>query len=86
VLALEADATCHLLFIVRVVHVPRTEPEQRCARVDVLPVVVGIRHVERALVIPSVAVAVPDQGGLPVVVEVGAGACQCGVPGKADSK
>ena len=77
---------CYLLFIVRVVHVPRPEPEQRCTRVDVLPVVVGIRHVERALVVSRVIVAVPDQGGLPVVMEVGAGACQCGVPGMAESR
>jgi hypothetical protein len=84
--ALDADATRNLLFIVRVVHVPRTEPEQRCSRVDVLPVVVGIRHMERALVIPGVTVAVPDQGGLPVVMEVGAGTCQVVSQGKAESK
>ena len=51
---------------------PRAEPKKRAARVDVLPVVVGVRDVELARILGSVAVAVPGKRSLPVVVEVGA--------------
>ena len=57
------------LLVVRVVDVPGTETDQGAARVAVLPVVVGIRDVELARVFGRVAVAVPAQGGLPVVME-----------------
>ena len=56
---------------VRVDDVGGAEAEQGLARVDVLPVVVGVGDVQLALVLVAVAVAVADQGGLEVVVEVG---------------
>lgn len=62
-----------LLLIVRVVDVARAEAEERAARVGVLPVVVGVRDVQLARVLRPVAVAVSDERGLPVVVEVDAG-------------
>jgi hypothetical protein len=61
-----------LLLIVRVVDVARAEAEERAARVGVLPVVVGVRDVQLARVLRPVAVAVSDERGLPVVVEVDA--------------
>ena len=51
-----------------------TETEQGLAAVDVLPVVVGVGDVELALVLGAVAVAVTDERGLVVVVEVGVAA------------
>lgn len=67
---------CDLLLKVRVVDVSRAEPEQRAARVDVLPVVVGVREVELTRILAPVAVAVSSEGSLPVVVEVSAGKYQ----------
>jgi len=49
------------------------EAEERGARVDVLEVVVGVGDVQLAFVLGAVAVAVADERGLPVVVEVGVG-------------
>ena len=51
-----------------------TEADQGSAAVDVLPVVVGVGDVELALVLSAVAVAVADERGLVVVVEVGVAA------------
>lgn len=62
-----------LLFKVRVVDVARAEPEQRSARVNILPVVVGVRDVELPRILATVAVAVPGEGSLPMVVEISAG-------------
>ena len=50
------------------------ETDQGHARVDVLPVVVGVGDVELAGVLIAVAVAVADERGLVVVVEVGVAA------------
>lgn len=47
------------------------ETDQGHARVDVLPVVVGVGDVKLALVLSAVAVAVADERGLVVVVEDG---------------
>jgi hypothetical protein len=60
--------------------VPRAEPEKRAARVDVLPVVVGVRDVKLARILAAVAVAVSGERSLPVVVEVGAGRYQFWAP------
>ena len=46
------------------------ETQQRHAAVDVLEVVVGVRDAQLALVLAAVVVAVADQRGLVVVVEV----------------
>lgn len=48
----------------------RAEAEGRSTRVDVRPVVVGVGDAQVAGVFFFVAVAVPDEGGLPVVVDV----------------
>ena len=47
------------------------ETDQGHAGVDVLPVVVGVGDVELASVLLGVTVAVADERGLVVVVEVG---------------
>jgi hypothetical protein len=54
----------------RVKDVRSTEAEQRHAAVDVLPVVVGVRDAQLALVLGAVAVAVADERGLEMVVKV----------------
>jgi hypothetical protein len=46
------------------------EAKQRHAAVDVLPVIVSVRNVQFSLVLSAVAVAVADERGLEVVVEV----------------
>jgi hypothetical protein len=50
--------------------VPSAEAEQRHAAVDVLPVVISVCDAQLALVLGAVAVAVPDERGLEVIVEV----------------
>ena len=50
------------------------EADQGLAGVDVLPVVVGVGDVQLAGVLRGVAVAVADERGLVVVVEVGVAA------------
>lgn len=50
------------------------EADQGHAGVDVLPVVVGVGDVELAGVLLGVAVAVADERGLVVVMEVGVAA------------
>ena len=62
---------CSLL-IERVVDVCRAETDGRPPRAAMLPVVVGICDAKMALVLVGVAVAVSDQGGLPVIMEVSA--------------
>jgi len=57
------------VLVVRVVDVGGAEPQEGRARVDVLPVVVGVGDLEPAPVLVAVAVRVAHQGGLPVVVE-----------------
>lgn len=47
-----------------------TKAQQRHAAVDVLEVVVGVRDAQLALVLAAVVVAVADERGLVVVVEV----------------
>jgi hypothetical protein len=54
----------------RVENVPSAEAEQRHAAVDVLPVVVSVCDAQLALVLGAVAVAVPDERGFEVIVEV----------------
>lgn len=66
-----ADSTA---LVVGVDDVSGTETDQGSAAVDVLPVVVGVGDVELALVLSAVAVAVADERGLVVVVEVGVAA------------
>lgn len=61
------DAARHDGVVVAVDHVEGAEAEQGSARVDPLPVVVGIRHAQLAAVLAGVAVRVADQGGLPAV-------------------
>ena len=43
------------------------EPERRRAAVDVDPLVVGVRHMERARVLVGVAVRVADERSLPLL-------------------
>jgi hypothetical protein len=57
--------------VVRVDDVRGAEAEQRHARVDVLPVVVGVGDVQLAFVFVAVAVGLADEGCLIVVVEIG---------------
>lgn len=56
-----------------VVDVAGTEAERRTTRVDVGEIVVGIGDDQVAGVLVGVGVAVADEGGLPVVVQVGVG-------------
>lgn len=50
---------------------PRAKPQRRAAGAQVLPVVVGVRDAQVAGVFGGVVVAVADEAGLVVVVEVG---------------
>lgn len=58
---------------VGVVDVAGSEADAGGARVDVVPVVVVLGHAEVAGVLGAVGVGVADEGGLPVVVDVGVG-------------
>lgn len=60
--------------VVGVEDVGSAEADQGHAGVDVLPVVVGVGDVELAGVLLGVAVAVADERGLVVVMEVGVAA------------
>lgn len=53
----------------------RAETERGAARAAVLPVIVGIRDAQSAAVLGGVVIAVADEGGLVMVVEVGAAPC-----------
>lgn len=66
------DAVGNVL-VVAVVDVASTETEGRTAGVDVGPVVVVLSDVQVTGVLVAVAVGVSNQGGLPVVVDVGVG-------------
>lgn len=66
------DASAAELVVVVVVDVDGAVADRGVARVDVLPVVVGVGDVELALV-GGVCVDVADQGGLVVVVDVAVG-------------
>lgn len=61
------------VLVVAVVDVAGAEAERGSARVDVVPVVVGVGDAEVALVLVAVAVGVADQRGLVVVVDEGVG-------------
>ena len=60
---------------VAVVNMASSKTERRPTRVDVLPVVVGICDREVALIFCAVGVAVTDEGGFPVIVDVAVGDC-----------
>lgn len=62
----------NLLLVERVVDVAGAESYRWTARPDILPVVVGIGDAQVAAVLIAVVLAVTDEGGLPVVVEVDA--------------
>lgn len=74
---LSAHASVHTaggdVLVVVVEDVSTSEAEQWCTRADVCPVVVGVGDVELASVLLGVAVAVADERGLVVVVELGVG-------------
>lgn len=61
------DAAGHDGVVVAVDHVQGAEAEQGRARVDALPVVVGVRHAQLAAVLAGVVVRVADERGLPAV-------------------
>lgn len=63
---------CDSLLVVRVVDMARSETKRGPTRAAVLPVVVSVRDTEVTGVLVTVAVAVSDEAGLPVVVEIGA--------------
>jgi hypothetical protein len=66
------DAVADVLEVA-VVDVAGAEAEGGSTRVDVAPVVVGVRHAQVALVLIAVVVGVAHQGRLPVVVDVAVG-------------
>lgn len=75
------DARAAELVVEVVVDVDGAVADRGVARVDVVPVVVGVGDVELALV-ASVRVDVADQGGLEVVVDVAVGdGDEVGLPG-----
>jgi hypothetical protein len=66
----DAGVAVRVAVVVRVDDVRGAEAEEGHARVDVLPVVVGVGDVQLARVLVAVAVALADEGCFVVVVEI----------------